>query len=142
MGGRLLTGGLLPGERMVFMIQYLIFIGLNFFILFGVNWGEASEKLYRVTGRLKSITSSEVLLGSDFNELRFEYSKGQLKLPEDAQVGERVTVWYTLDARRVEVLRNSGGNEIQPGKIDLDRLILDDRAFYEAKREGLSQIGA
>jgi hypothetical protein len=65
--------------------------------------------------------------------LEFGRSDSQLKLPRDAKIGDRVSIWYTLDVTRVRVSseKDEQSGQVAPDSLPSDsEIIRDDRIFF------------
>jgi hypothetical protein len=100
-------------------------------------------KLYQASGTVAGITDQTILLQQ--GERRLEFDRDALDAGSDKlKVGDSVTLWFRLDARKARVRR--GGSQ-EPGTAAPERkrderkgprekkqILLDDRAFYDARR--------
>lgn len=98
-----------------------------------------AAKVYRLQGVVTRL-SSEALTVEDSRSMdELEFSRGDvgLRLPKDLKVGDRVNLWYTMDAQKLHLVRNPGAPEPQAGesgegaepKLQPQK---DDRIFFNA----------
>jgi hypothetical protein len=97
-----------------------------------------AAKSYEFEGTVTGLGEKTVSLKNREQVLEFE--RQDLK---DVNLGDEVTIWYTLDVQRAKITRRAGQ---QPGEAaptdipDLDSakkkgIIQDDRAFYDARND-------
>ena len=93
--------------------------------------GECS-KVYRFTGKVTSLGKNSVTVRRGNEEAEFARPTGS----ESIHKGDRITVLYSMDAQQVIQSPQAPGSvsEGQNG-VKEQHLILDDRAFYNAKNQ-------
>jgi len=109
--------------------------GFLILLLALVAQAEAAQKTYKVTGTIRALSSEAVWVDTETETLEFSRQHKNVKVPADAKAGDQITVWYTLSPQKVLLEKNSNVNKQQPGQADpsIPGIILDDRAFYDAK---------
>jgi hypothetical protein len=88
-----------------------------------------SAKLYQITGEVTAFTKTTVSIrraGENFQFSRPEHM-GLLKK------GDRITIHYKLDAKQIVAAPEDPGTVPEGETGPSERIILDDRAFYNAK---------
>lgn len=107
---------------------------------------EASRRpieVQRVTGEVIEVAPDSLVLRAGKERFRFELD-AQLGLessPRRIRRGDVVTVWYAFDAKGIKIHRagRASPEARPPGKQDRHEkkpgIIIDDRAYYPAKRD-------
>src|SRR5438874_2414041 len=93
-------------------------------LILGFAASSSASTSYELSGKLVRIGRDSFVVQSS-DETR-EISRGAARLPEHARVGDDATVWYTLDARKVEIRKPTQ----QPGQA-APQPQRDDRIYYE-----------
>jgi hypothetical protein len=102
---------------------------------FGALNASASERggEYELSGTIVDLDSKRMVVQSAESTLEFGRSDSQLKLPRDAKIGDRVSIWYTLDVTRVRVSseKDEQSGQVAPDSLPSDsEIIRDDRIFF------------
>jgi hypothetical protein len=93
------------------------------------------KNLQEVSGTVEAVSSESVIVRSGSAHYEFFRDEAQLKIPPDIQVGDEISVGYTLKMQKFKLRKVlSSHKQQQPGQTGQDSLqpILDDRAFYDA----------
>lgn len=99
----------------------------------------SEEKLSHIRGTIKRISSDHFSVQGDKGMIEFKRNSENAKLPDDAKVGDNITVWFEAIPHRISIRKHEGGSKEksgqEPGEVDVIRkhIIIDDRAFYDAR---------
>ena len=99
-------------------------------------------KLYHVTGTVDHVDSHSVILNSNGESYEFDRSTVNLKMPSRVKPGDTITVYYSMDAKKVsaDVKRDQSAGQVADPQQKPDNsdgklkkgVIDDDRTFYGA----------
>ena len=88
-----------------------------------------ADRMYQVDGKITGMTGDTVTVQSGAQTFEFKRDTTALEMPKDAKVGDRVTVYYSMDLRKVVKKRKQEAGKKAPPQ----RMMEDDRLFYDAR---------
>lgn len=91
----------------------------------------ALSSSYQFTGEITQINQDSITVRRGDEEVQFSRPKDNQKFHK----GERITVNYALDTKSIAPAREAAGQAAPESEPTQKHLILDDRAFYNAKNK-------
>jgi hypothetical protein len=89
----------------------------------------SAERMYQLEGKITRISGDSLTVQSGSESFELKRDPVALEIPKDAKVGDRVTVFYSMDARKlVKKPKQEAGEKSPPQKT-----MQDDRLFYDAR---------
>src|SRR4051794_16568671 len=111
------------------MSKFIRNFGRGVFIISTIALCRAESKTYQFTGEVTQVNKTQITVRRGDDEVRFSLPQGEQKF----HTGERITVDYDLDVKRVMPAREAAGQAAPEDETSQKHLILDDRAFYNAQ---------
>lgn len=108
-------------------------------VLFFSRSAISAQKEHKMGGVVEKVSSNSITINTDHELFDIPTTDSHFKLPQEVQVGDWVTVWYTLSPSKI--LINKAGDrkgKQQPGQLDLQKQNTDDRAIYFSGNKKLS----
>lgn len=113
------------------MSKFIRNFGIGVLIFSVIAVCRAESKTYQFTGEITQVNKDSITVRRGDDEVRFSLPKSGEKF----HTGERITVDYALETKRVTPVREAAGQAAPEDETSQKHLILDDRAFYNAKNK-------
>ena len=106
-------------------------LGITFF----AGHSASAAHQYRFSGTVQALSGDAVTVKGPGETLEFMRGKSST-FPKDLKVGDSITLWFKMETQRASRAdRQQPGTVAPEGEDSPQHIILDDRAFYNARNE-------